>query len=117
MKVAVYGTLKKGRGNHGLLSTSQFLGDGLIHGYDMYSVHGGFPCIVPSKSGEGICKVEVYEVNEETLARLDMLEGYRVNNRNSSMYLRDSTDIAGIGVVMFYVWNGDVDGLPKALCR
>jgi gamma-glutamylcyclotransferase (GGCT)/AIG2-like uncharacterized protein YtfP len=72
--VAVYGSLRKGLGNHGLLQGSEFIGTGKVSGYGMYSL-GGFPAMsnVGAKSD---AVVEVYSVDEVTMARLDRLEGY-----------------------------------------
>jgi gamma-glutamylcyclotransferase (GGCT)/AIG2-like uncharacterized protein YtfP len=70
--VAVYGSLKKGFGNHRLLTNAEYLGVDKIDGWDMYGL-GGFPGIV---AGEGSIHIEVYKVDDEEMARLDMLEGY-----------------------------------------
>lgn len=74
MKVLVYGSLRKGFGNHYLLENSRFLGEVKTgpH-YTMYSF-GGFPAL--SLNGDTTIVGEVYEVDEETMARLDRLEGY-----------------------------------------
>lgn len=73
-KVVVYGTLKQGFGNHRLLANSKYLGVHTIpDGYTMYSL-GGFPAIV--EGGDRPVVAEVYEVDRETLIRLDGLEGH-----------------------------------------
>lgn len=72
MKVFVYGTLKKGFGNHVLLSESQCLGPDSLKNYSMFSL-GYFPAI---RKGEGTVYGEVYEVTPEQLQRLDRLEGH-----------------------------------------
>jgi gamma-glutamylcyclotransferase (GGCT)/AIG2-like uncharacterized protein YtfP len=72
MKVFVYGTLKRGKGNHHYLENSAFLGEGLVQGMQVY--HGpGFPY---AYTGAGAVMGEVYEVNQPTAAALDRLEGY-----------------------------------------
>lgn len=71
-KVFVYGTLKRGHGNHRLLKDSKFLGEASIKS-DMYSL-GAFPAI--SGKGEREAYGEVFEVDEPTMERLDRLEGY-----------------------------------------
>lgn len=75
MKIAVYGTLKKGRGNHGFLNNCEFIGEGITkEKYGLYAM--GIPYVV---STESICNVavEVYEVPEgEILDRVDGLEGH-----------------------------------------
>ena len=77
VNVAVYGSLRKGMGNHSILSGSKCLGTTTtVEPYAMYSL-GGFPMV----SLEGVrmspIVVEVYECDERTLSRLNMLEGYR----------------------------------------
>jgi gamma-glutamylcyclotransferase (GGCT)/AIG2-like uncharacterized protein YtfP len=72
IKVAVYGTLRKNQGNHRLLVDSKFLGEGTTGGI-MYSM-GGFPAV--DITGDKEIKIEVYSVDEQTLNRLDGLEGY-----------------------------------------
>lgn len=69
--VAVYGTLKSGYGNHVLLSRSIHLGDDLLRDI---SVTSGFPFAVKREGGQIF--VEVYQVDNRTLARLDALEGH-----------------------------------------
>lgn len=70
--VMVYGTLKRGFGNHYLLEGSQYLGDAEVNAA-MYSM-GGFPAII--LGGDSTIKGEVYEVDGVTLRQLDSLEGY-----------------------------------------
>lgn len=75
MLVAVYGSLRKGMGNHAVISQDlnrQHLSTERIKGWDMYS-YGAFPYISP---GEGSIVVEVYDLAERTLEQLDRLEGY-----------------------------------------
>ena len=73
MKVAVYGTLRQGFGNHRLLEHSKFLGKTQTE--PIFNMHGH---VVPWISNGGSTKItiEVYEIDEETLERLDWLEGY-----------------------------------------
>jgi len=74
-KVAVYGSLLKGLGNHRLLETSTLMGEDLVKlPFQMVSL-GSFPGLIPSKKEEDIF-IEVYEVTDEVFARLDRLEGY-----------------------------------------
>lgn len=75
-KVAVYGSLRKGLHNHGLLSQATLLGTERVKGFGMYSL-GSFPFV--STTGDVTDKeitVEVYEVTPAEFRRLDMLEGY-----------------------------------------
>ena len=101
MKVMVYGTLKRGHGNHRLLEGCPHVGDTTLTGYDMYSL-GGFPGI---KDGEGLIEVETYEINPLVLKLLDGLEGYRSGHPQHSMYIRrDLGDETYI-----YIYNGHVN--------
>ena len=72
-RVFVYGTLKRGYGNHQLLAVGRahFLGTDTIEG----SMHdlGAFPAV--SLEGCGTVYGEVYVVSDETLRALDRLEG------------------------------------------
>lgn len=71
-RVFVYGTLKRGIGNHHLLADSQFIGNAYtVDTFKMYSV--GFPIIMPDDDGFAVYG-EVYDVDDDTLKRLDNLE-------------------------------------------
>lgn len=73
-KVGVYGTLKQGWGNHRLLENSVKIADGWVSGYRLYQ--SGIPFLIKDDTSEYKVKVEVYEVDEYTLERLDCLEGH-----------------------------------------
>lgn len=82
--VAVYGTLKRGYGNHRLLADARYVGDAVSgSAFQLFTV--GFPVILPgtpAAPGKPIA-VELYEVTRRELARLDRLEG------NGRMYQRE----------------------------
>jgi len=83
--VFVYGTLKKGFGNHHLLSKSLYHGDySTAPSHKMVSL-GGFPGVVFGK-GTAAIKGEVYEVADDVLDRLDRLEGYPSFYDRKSIY-------------------------------
>jgi gamma-glutamylcyclotransferase (GGCT)/AIG2-like uncharacterized protein YtfP len=74
--IAVYGTLKKGYGNH-----NYYLGDAKMVGKgktkDRYPlVVDGLPYLVDDKGKGHNVEVEVYKVNDKTLASIDRLEGH-----------------------------------------
>lgn len=72
IKVFVYGTLKRGYGNHRLLAgRSIFIGDDSIAGklFDL----GPFPA---AQKGEGKIYGEVWMIGPHTLKSLDTLEGH-----------------------------------------
>lgn len=82
--VAVYGTLKQNRSNHHLLLDSTLVNKGeTLPNYDMYDL-GGFP---GGTIGTEKLRVEVYLVDDETLLRLDRLEGH------PSFFKRELTNI------------------------
>ena len=73
VQIFTYGTLKKGRYNHYLVERSPYLGIGLtLAEYDLISL-GTFPAVVAN--GVYRIKGEVYDVDDQTLSRLDQLEG------------------------------------------
>ena len=73
--VAVYGTLKSGRNNHGLLADSYCLGAGMTE-LKFPMIQSGIPFLIDdAKNGHHIT-VEAYRVDNATLRRLDGLEGH-----------------------------------------
>jgi gamma-glutamylcyclotransferase (GGCT)/AIG2-like uncharacterized protein YtfP len=84
-KIIVYGTLKKGFGNHRLLQNAKFLGKALTKNkYKM--TKSGIPFVHEDKPEVQITG-EVYEVSEADMPRLDALEGFR-GRRDNSFYYR-----------------------------
>lgn len=78
-KVFVYGSLKKGGGNHGVLGRSKLIGEGLTNsrGFNMFD--GSFPFVTDDlidTERAGSIMGEVYEVeNDAVMNNLDRLEG------------------------------------------
>ena len=91
-KVFVYGTLKKGGALHGNLARSEFVGEAELSGFEMYNVGGWFPAIVKTDNKDPKVKGEIYKIDDETLSRLDMVEGY------PGLYQREETEH---GIVYF----------------
>ena len=85
--VFVYGTLKLGRGNDGLLraDTTENIGPATVKGLNLiYSGNdGGFP--VAYKDDDATVIGELYSVDDHTKSRLDILEGVPY------MYTRETT--------------------------
>lgn len=71
--IYVYGSLKRGFGNHRLLEGSTLVHEDAIMSGKMASL-GGFPCV--TTHGNNQIHGEIYEVDDNTLARLDGLEGH-----------------------------------------
>jgi gamma-glutamylaminecyclotransferase len=85
MKIVVYGSLRKGLGNHRLLEGSPFLGNVLTDpSYTMIHM-GGFPGVIAQ--GNTAIRGEMYEVDQETLQDLDRLESH------PNWYCRTPTEV------------------------
>lgn len=104
-RVAVYGTLKFGFANHGLLRHACYLGETLLHDITLYDL-GWFPAAKLELSG-GIL-AEVYGVDEDTLAILDHLEGFRPEDPERSLFLRHAMETP-LGEAWVYIYNHPVD--------
>jgi gamma-glutamylcyclotransferase (GGCT)/AIG2-like uncharacterized protein YtfP len=90
--VFVYGTLKVGGGNHYLLSNSRFIERYVLDDHILYDIGHGFPYMTRG-GGYGATYGEIYEIDKDTLNRLDALEGLgSLYNRDSIKYL-DKTRI------------------------
>jgi len=74
-KVFVYGTLKRGFGNHHFLMGSRFIGTG--HTVEKFAMHteGGIPFVVENEPVSYIYG-ELYSVDNSVLDNLDRLEGH-----------------------------------------
>lgn len=95
MLMAVYGTLRKGQGNHRFMSNSKFIGYGVLKGWEF--------CVgrlTIKNTGNGFVIVEVYDVPESDVPAIDRLEGYPY------IYNREEVDviIPGVGVVKAWVY-------------
>ena len=87
MHVFVYGSLKRGHGNHRCLEGAEFVGPGILDNAKMLNL-GAFPGLVPAPPGAYYPVFgEVYKITPEILARLDRLEGH------PDFYCRSMEDI------------------------
>lgn len=107
---AVYGTLRKGYGNNRLLqdgSSEYVTTERTKPNYRMYDT-GGFPAVVPGKEE---ITIEIWKVkDEDTMMRLDRLEGANRRNPSSGMY-RAETIETSLGTADIYIWNHDTERL------
>ncbi len=86
--VFVYGTLKKGGANHGLLTGQVFLGKARAGpGVTLYSL-GDYPGLVFSPDDREGVTGELWAVDSATLANLDELEGVDVG-----LYAREAAPL------------------------
>lgn len=117
--VFVYGSLKQGFRNHHFLTGARLIAKTSTEpAFSMYQYgdFGGFPGVVAA----GVTSVsgEVYEVDAETLAHLDRLEGHprfyrrtQVMLRNglcAEMYLLTAEQVAGFPLIASGNWEGRV---------
>ena len=114
-RVFVYGTLKRGCRNHHHLAGQQFLGEArTAAGYTLYSM-GNHPGMVHSTDASHDVTGELWTVDDDCLARLDILEGvgkklyertaiqlaapFAAEPAQAYLYLRNITGRQAIGAV------------------
>jgi len=76
VRVFVYGTLKRGQSNHGLLINDKYIGADSITMKGRMVDLGAFPGVIRNQRDEATIRGEVYEVDDDTLNGLDYLEGH-----------------------------------------
>ncbi len=107
---AVYGSLRKGLGNHGTLGNAPMVGVTKTDPeFTMVSL-GGFPGVV--KGGNTSITLEVYEVKNPTIEQnLDWLEGYEGPNNEYNFYNKELINTE-FGKAYIYYLNDDVSNDP-----
>ncbi len=108
-RVAVYGTLKRGCSNHPLLVRSRFLGTDWLRHIVLYDLG---PCPGARKARSSGVLVEIYEVDDPTMARLDELEGYNASAPERGEYTRERMTTR-FGDAWVYLYNGSVRGCRR----
>jgi len=103
--IAVYGTLRKGCGNHEhFLKDAEFMGAFKSEPiYNMYSL-GGFPGL--KENGDTSIVLEVYSVTEYEAKKVDGLEGYH-EGRTPTFYDKKYIDTPW-GNAGLYIFVGDI---------
>jgi gamma-glutamylcyclotransferase (GGCT)/AIG2-like uncharacterized protein YtfP len=110
--VAVYGTLRRGCRNHGLMASAEPLGEGSITGR-LWIVgtrpERPYPYPALLLEGDGRVEVECYRLTgRRQLALLDRLEAFRPHDLAGSEYVRRRIPVVGARVAWaeVYVYRG-----------
>lgn len=87
-EVLVYGTLKRGKGNHPMIEGAEFLGTQAVRG-EMYEA-GGIPFLVQEEEAENPREYEVerYRLSDEQMVRVTLMElqaGYTVGKSDGAV--------------------------------
>lgn len=99
--VFVYGTLRRGGSNHFRLAGAEFVTVGTITGR-MYRINW-YPGLVLDAAGDEI-HGEVYSVESELLAELDIFEGISAGEMDGSEYRRVQTTVVGQDSRLLSAW-------------
>ena len=122
IRVLVYGTLKKGHSNHGLMEKADaiFLGyDSITGPYQLYDL-GAIPAVIDAPAhGNRKVRGELYAITTEGLAALDLMEGHPnlykrrklvtdLNERRAWVYLLHATNFMHDGAEpkLAGMWHG-----------
>ncbi|WP_305966561.1 gamma-glutamylcyclotransferase family protein [Marinobacter salsuginis] len=108
-RVAVYGTLKRGRNNSHILRGARFVGTDWMPKLSLYHL-GPYPGAVEEPS-TGV-RVEIYEVKDSTLKILDELEDFFPERPQSSLYIRRTMDTRH-GPAWVYLYNRPVKTIQR----
>jgi gamma-glutamylcyclotransferase (GGCT)/AIG2-like uncharacterized protein YtfP len=119
--LAVYGTLRRGQRNHGILGDAAFLGAGRIQG-TLHDVPRApfrpypYPALVLEPAG--VVEVELYRLSgARALARIDALERYDPADIEGSQYVRLEVAVSGGPVerAWAYVYRGPLGELGEPI--
>ena len=103
--VFVYGTLLRGEPNHGLLRRARLWGIGITHPVHRLVDLGGYPALV--RGGDTSVRGEVFQVDDETLRRMDQLEGH------PEYYVRAPIELLdGLVAETYFLAEEDATGCP-----
>jgi gamma-glutamylcyclotransferase (GGCT)/AIG2-like uncharacterized protein YtfP len=106
--VFVYGTLRQGDCRFGIPTLVGVLcEEAELHGFDMLSIQGQFPGLVP---GDGTVKGEVHVF--KNFSELDRIEGYDEEAPEDALYRREKVIVSTPGgdvEASTYVFNEDPD--------
>ncbi|HET7473499.1 MAG TPA: aminotransferase class I/II-fold pyridoxal phosphate-dependent enzyme [Candidatus Limnocylindrales bacterium] len=124
LPLAVYGTLRRGETNAGLLAGARYLGtgwvDGRLHAMPSNDARPyGFPCLVPDPDGNPASRVlvELYGLAPGDLAKTDALEAFDPADEARSEYVRRATSVRDgpVDRAWVYVYNGPADAIGERI--
>ncbi|MES2474933.1 MAG: gamma-glutamylcyclotransferase family protein [Verrucomicrobiota bacterium] len=108
--VFVYGTLRRGGSNHFRMAAAEFISAGTVNGR-LYRVHW-YPGMVLDEAGDEI-HGDVFAVDAETLAALDVFEGLSAGEIQGSEYRRCKTEVmlhdSRVMEAWVWEWVGETD--------
>jgi len=108
--IAVYGSLRQGLGNHGMIKYEELLGTFRTEPkYSMYSIGSSFPGL--KKDGTTSIVMEVYEVGDETMDRVNMLEGYVEGGAKENNHYNSEDIDTPFGKAKLFIYNNSIDSL------
>lgn len=121
--IAVYGTLRRGQRNHGLLGGATYLGMGRIRGalYDVpRTPYRAYPYPALVTETRDVVVIELYRLTDAAiLARLDALELYDPDDEAGSQYVRRTVAVEGgppgIATAEAYFYDGPADELGERI--
>jgi len=107
----VYGTLKRTYTNHHFLADQEFIGEArTAPGFRLFDL-GGYPGLAPHTADRDGVVGEVWSVDPEALARLDVLEGLA-----EGLYRREAVQIMAPYAdrrIEAYFYNRSLKGRPE----
>ena len=98
--VFVYGTLKRGEANHGVMESAdgEFMAESKLAGYYIVNTPW-YPFAAKSDNDDDYIEGELYKVPADKLHILDTLEGY------PQLYDRDTVDVQDLDVFVYVSRN------------
>lgn len=103
MKLAVYGTLRKGQSRHGSLDGFKYIGEyNTLPEFKLLSVNDNYPALL--YDGHTSVTMEVYECTLKQIRQIDQIEGFDSDDKENSLYLRKVIRTP-FGRAVTYIYN------------